>query len=231
MSSEKHVFIAYREPVENVARKLAKYLIDNDMKVWFFPWKVGWGDSITAEEDEGLKNSFSGIIVFTPDFLKGKTAREEYRALLALKRSNESYKIGILRVNCPRNEVPPFLLDYFDCHVESETDGNFNIEAEKILRGIRGLPIEDPTPFSQDKVQTAQTAQSFQEYMKIYTFARDNMLKSSLSAHKFAEEWIKQYQGIPFSHFIEIFNFAKQKMSKSSISAQKFAFYQINKLK
>jgi len=138
----KHVFIAYRLHAKNMARKMASYLSRNNIDVWFFPWKIGWGDSITSEEEKGIDSSFAGLIIFTPDFLEGRTAMEEYRALAAKKRQDPRFKLGLLRVNCPRELVPPFLQDYFDVEVNSDRDSKFSDVAAKILRGILGLPLE-----------------------------------------------------------------------------------------
>ena len=60
-----------------------------------------------------MRNSFAGLIIFTPDFLEGKTAHEEYRALLAKRRAESNFKVGILRVNCGRDTIPEFMKDYF----------------------------------------------------------------------------------------------------------------------
>ena len=141
---KKHVFIAYRITHEDIARKLSVYLTEKGINVWFFPWRVGWGDSITDEENQGLSESFSGIIIYSPDFLEGKTAHDEYRALQAIKRERDNYKLGIVRVECSREEVPPFLLDYFDSKISSIDDELFDAEAMKIFRGLLGLPLEAP---------------------------------------------------------------------------------------
>jgi len=141
----KHVFLAYRagnSQGEASARKLGEYLKNKDIPVWFFPRRVGWGDSITTEEEEGIKNSFAGVIVFTADFLEGRTAIEEYRALLAKKRGQPGFKAGLLLVGCTREKIPPFMEDYFWVRVDGPEDPRFGEEARKIHRGLLGLPLE-----------------------------------------------------------------------------------------
>jgi len=140
----KHVFFAYRCGVEKIAEKLATYLISKNIKVWYFPWKVGWGDSITTEEEKGLKNSFAGLIIFTPDFLEGRTAHEEYRALIAKRKEDPHFKVGILRVNCGREDIPEFMKDYFDVFIKSEDDPDFDNITHIIWRGLLMLPLETP---------------------------------------------------------------------------------------
>jgi len=143
----KPVFLAYREKNtfgKASAEKIGKYLVDRDISVWYFPWRVGWADSITAEEDEGIQNSFAGVIIFTPDFFEGKTATEEYRALLAKKRDDTAFKVGLLLVGCTHEDVPPLMKDYLWAKVDGPEDPRFEEEAEKIYRGLLGLPLEIP---------------------------------------------------------------------------------------
>jgi len=143
----KHVFLAYR--VKNIlgeasVKKLGKYLMGKDISVWYFPWRVGWGDSITVEEENAIRNSFAGIIVLTQDFFEGKTATEEYRALLAKRRTDSDFKVGLLLVGCAYENVPPFMKDYLWAEVDGPEDQRFEEEIEKIYRGLLGLPLETP---------------------------------------------------------------------------------------
>lgn len=144
---KKHVFLAYRSGNingEKTAKKLGKFLIDKGIRVWYFPWKVGWSDSITDAEEQGIRDSFGAVICFTSDFPKGKTAREEYRALLAKRRWDPDYRLGILLVGCNYDMIPPFMRDYFGAKIESFNDQSFEVEAKRIYRGLFGLPLEQP---------------------------------------------------------------------------------------
>jgi hypothetical protein len=142
---EKYVFLAYRatnERSKQVAEKLGKFLQRKKMRVWFFPWKVGWADSFTDKEEEAISNSFGAVLCITADFFDGSTAKEEYRALSAKRRRDSSFKFGYLLVGCDHKIVPPFMSDYFGVAVENVDDKNFEREAEKIYRGLLGLPLE-----------------------------------------------------------------------------------------
>lgn len=114
------------------------------MRVWYFPWKVGWADSLTDKEEEAISNSFGAVLCITPDFFSGPTAKEEYRALSAKRRKDSDFKLGYLLVGCDRRIVPAFMSDYFGAKVESVDDKNFLEEAKKIYRGLLGLPLETP---------------------------------------------------------------------------------------
>ena len=49
---EKHVFLVYKatnETSKQVAEKLGKFLQEKKMRIWYFPRKVGWGDSLAVD--------------------------------------------------------------------------------------------------------------------------------------------------------------------------------------
>ena len=141
----KHFFIAYRVTADAIAQQIVAYLHENDVNVWYFPYKVTWGSSVTTEEEKAIDASYGALIILTPDFFEGKTTIEEYRALEAKKRQDQNYKIGVMRVDCPREKVPPFLRDYFDVEIKSLKDPKLDDAFNKILRGIRGQSLE-PSP-------------------------------------------------------------------------------------
>jgi hypothetical protein len=195
MVDEKHVFVAYRQHMESLARKVAIYLEKNDLKTWFFPWRIGWGDSVTSEEEKGISRSFAGLIIYTPDFLEGRTAKEEYRALAAKKREDPAFKLGVLRVGCSQETVPAFLKDYFSAALDSKDDDAFVREMGKIRRGLCGLPYE-----------------SSEEFNQIYDFALSewgfNMFESE--ALDFVDYWYEKLAKFDFATFQRIYRFALQ---------------------
>jgi len=142
-----HVFIAYKSGNENsekIAKRLGEFLRARKIPVWLFPWRVGWADSITKEEEQGIAGSFAAVICYTPDFLEGKTAREEYGALLAKKREDPDFKAGLFLIGCNHMLVPPFMKDYLWAEITDLEDQRFEEEAIKIYRGLLGLPLESP---------------------------------------------------------------------------------------
>ena len=143
----KHVFIAYKsgnEASEKSAKRLGEFFLDKKITVWLFPWRVGWADSITKEEEQAIEGSFAAVICYTPDFLEGKTAREEYGALLAKKREDPDFKVGLLLIGCDHKIIPPFMKDYLWAEITDSEDQRFEEEAIKIYRGLLGLPLESP---------------------------------------------------------------------------------------
>lgn len=145
--SPEHVFIAYREGNSlgrDIAKKLGRYLSQKRVRVWLFPWRVGWGDSITKEEEEGIGGAFASVIVFTRDFLEGPSATEEYRALMAKKRDDPEFKVGLLLVGVNGDKIPPLMKDYFYARIGKLDDPRFEQQSNFIYRGILGLPREEP---------------------------------------------------------------------------------------
>jgi len=141
-----HVFIIYRagnELSEKSAKYLGKYLTNKNIKIYLFKKEISWGDSITDFEEEAINNAFASVICYTEDFKTGKTASEEYRAVLAKRRSDENFKVGLLLVNCGYEDVPPFMKDYFYVQITGPEDEKFEEQAEIIYKGLLGLPIEE----------------------------------------------------------------------------------------
>jgi len=140
-------FIAYRanNPIAKaVAERLARYFLVKGMNPWFFPWKVGWADSITDKERDGIDKAYAAIIVYTDDFLEGPTAIEEYRAFLAKRRDDPAFKVGLLLVDVEHSQVPSFMKDYLYVKISGLNDPTFLGKADIIHRGILGQPIENP---------------------------------------------------------------------------------------
>jgi len=142
---ESHVFILYRSGnklSEDSAKRLSEYLTQKNIKVCLFKKEVGWGDSITDFEEEAIDNAFATIICYTKDFKEGKTAAEEYRAVLAKRRRNPDFKVGLLLIDCNDEDIPPFMKDYFYAKIKNLQDEEFRRQAEIIYRGLIDLPIE-----------------------------------------------------------------------------------------
>jgi len=140
-----HVLILYRSGnilSEGSAKKISDYLTEKNIKICLFKKEVGWGDSITNFEEEAIDNAFATVICYTKDFKEGKTTAEEYRAVLAKRRSNPNFKVGLLLIDCTEEDIPPFMKDYFYAKIKNLQDEEFEGQAEIIYRGLLDLPIE-----------------------------------------------------------------------------------------
>jgi len=146
IEDKKHVFIAYRDREEpkNIAREIGIYLIENGIQPWFFPWNMSVGDSMTEQGERALEQAFASIIVYTRDFLEGRTTVKEYRALQALSKEKPDLRICVLRVNCSVDDLPTFLKDSFSLKIISENDPELNEKIEGLTKGVLELPLETP---------------------------------------------------------------------------------------
>lgn len=146
-SKDKQVFIAYRHHTEHIARQITEELEKRGLKTWFFPRKVGFGDSITKKEEEGLDNSTAAIIILSSDYNEGKTFQEEYKAIMAYKREKPDFKVGFLLWKCDPQDIPGFGKDYYYVKLSSLRDPDFHRIIDIIYNGLLDLPLETDIPF------------------------------------------------------------------------------------
>ena len=138
-TTAKHIFVAYsanNSDSEITASKVVEYLKSKDVPVWYFPSKVSWGDSITSKEEEAIHNAYASIICYTSDFLEGKTALQEYNALMAKKREKNDFKVGMILINCEPTHIPPFMKDSFYLKISNPNDPMFESIMESIYNSI-----------------------------------------------------------------------------------------------
>lgn len=75
IESEYDVFISHAwEDKEDFVDDLVQALLDRDIKVWYDKKCIGWGDSMRASIDAGLKKSKFGIVVLSPNYI----AKDKY---------------------------------------------------------------------------------------------------------------------------------------------------------
>ena len=78
------VFISHAsEDAESVARPLADALRRRGIEVWLDGSELKIGDSLNEKIDEGLANSFYGVLIVSPNFIAKQWPRRELNALMA----------------------------------------------------------------------------------------------------------------------------------------------------
>jgi len=138
----KHVFIAYKNNnilSKNTAIKVVDYLKIRKIPTWYYPTNVKWADSITKKEEEAIRNAFAAIICYTPDFLEGKTSTQEYNALMAKKREEPNFKVGLLLINCDKKDVPTLMKDSYYVKISNPNDPTFESIMNSIYHSIYEL--------------------------------------------------------------------------------------------
>ncbi|WP_165063483.1 toll/interleukin-1 receptor domain-containing protein [Paludisphaera rhizosphaerae] len=71
------------EDKEEFVRPFVKRLRRSRVKVWYDEFTLGWGDSLRASIDRGLRDSRIGIVVLSPDFFRKDWPRDELDGLVA----------------------------------------------------------------------------------------------------------------------------------------------------
>ena len=66
------VFISYNSSNKNNAKKLASYLDDNGIKVWFDDWNLIMGESIVESISNAIKNSKIIFTLIDSNYLNSK---------------------------------------------------------------------------------------------------------------------------------------------------------------
>lgn len=137
-----HVLVLYRAgntQSEEIADALTRYLAVNKTAVWNFRKEMRFGESITSKEEMAIERAFAAVIVYTPDFLEGKTAVEEYRALIARRRRDPSFRVGMLLVGARHEDLPEFMQDYLYVTIAGLDDPRMEESFMRILRDLRYL--------------------------------------------------------------------------------------------
>jgi len=125
-------FISYFSGDQDFARKIAGDLQNRDLHVWRDAGEIDVGDSISDKIQEGLKRSFTFIIVLSPEALKRPWVKEELRAAYNLRLAEELKILPIVYKDC---ELPIFLSDYRFADFREEK--NYTEQMEILSRSIR----------------------------------------------------------------------------------------------
>ena len=87
----KDLFICHASEDKDFVRKLVRKLVNKGLKVWFDEFEIKVGDGLREKIEEGIKISSAGVIILSPNFIKGKPWTEhELNALDALEKCNHT---------------------------------------------------------------------------------------------------------------------------------------------
>ena len=100
------IFISHAsEDKLTVARPLAEKLISLGLEVWYDELSMRWGRSLRDQIDEGLKNSFYGIVILSKVFFEKKWTKIELDGLTAIMTSTGKDNILPLRYKITPEQV------------------------------------------------------------------------------------------------------------------------------
>lgn len=102
-------FISYFSGDKDFVHLLEQDLRLRGVHIWRDNSEIEIGDSITDKIQEGLSESYSFVIVLSPDALSRPWVKEELRAAYKLRADGEFQILPVLHKEC---DIPPFLGDY-----------------------------------------------------------------------------------------------------------------------
>lgn len=139
------VFIAYRDsgPGPGVAGRLAAFLRSKGWRAWHAPTTIPWSHELMVEIEKGIADADAAVVVFSSDFMAGRTAAEEYRRIVARRERDSSFRAGLLLVSLAHGHAPPELKATVSARVSGPDDDAFDRTATTIYRGLLGLS-QDP---------------------------------------------------------------------------------------
>jgi len=105
---EYDVFISHAsEDKAEFADALCETLENSGVKVWYDALSIGWGDSLRAKIDDGLKKSKFGIVVLSKDYIRKGWTQYELDGLFQIEMTNGKTILPIWH-NITKDEVQAF---------------------------------------------------------------------------------------------------------------------------
>ena len=102
-------FMSYFSGDKGFAKKLESDLSLRGLRIWRDDNEIEIGDSFSDKIQEGLKNSYSFIIILSKEALGRAWVKEEMKAAYSLRLAEEFKILPVLYRDC---EIPLFLSDY-----------------------------------------------------------------------------------------------------------------------
>ncbi|MGA7617535.1 MAG: toll/interleukin-1 receptor domain-containing protein [Thermoanaerobaculia bacterium] len=129
-------FMSYFSGDADFARRLEHDLGLREINIWRDEHEIEIGDSLSAKIQEGLQNSYSMLIVLSPEALSRPWVNEELRAAYALRLGSDFKIFPVLHKECT---VPLFLADYryADFRDENRYDESLALLERSIKNTVR----------------------------------------------------------------------------------------------
>lgn len=102
-------FISYFSGDKKFVRQLEQDLRFHGVEYWLDEYEIEVGDSISAKIEQGLTQSYTFMIILSPEALSRAWVKEELRAAYSQRLAGELKILPVLHKEC---EIPLFLADY-----------------------------------------------------------------------------------------------------------------------
>jgi len=107
-NEEYDVFISHAsEDKAGFVNALCKELEASGVKVWYDELSIGWGDSLRAKIDNGLKKSRFGIVILSKDYIRKGWTQYELDGLFQIEMTNGKTILPVWH-NITKDEVQAF---------------------------------------------------------------------------------------------------------------------------
>jgi hypothetical protein len=138
MTTKRKVLISYRAGREDFAEAVAHRLGREGFLPWFDKWEIHAGDSLPREIGDGFQDVYAIMIILTPDYPKGRWAREELETAIVKRIEQDVRVIPILYEHC---EIPELLrpLRYVNCTTHAHD--HFEIQFREIIDALNEIEL------------------------------------------------------------------------------------------
>ncbi|OGQ95658.1 MAG: hypothetical protein A2521_17340 [Deltaproteobacteria bacterium RIFOXYD12_FULL_57_12] len=125
-------FISYFSGDRDFVAQLERDLALREFHIWLDEREIEVGDSMTDKIQSGLSNSYTFIIVLSPEALNRPWVKEELRAAYAQRLGGNFKILPVLHREC---DIPPFLADYK--YADFRETRRYQEQLELLERAIR----------------------------------------------------------------------------------------------
>jgi hypothetical protein len=132
------VFLSYAFEDAAFAERIAAYLVERGIEVWWAGWEMRAGDSIRQRIDEGLAGCTHFVVLLTPTSLAKPWVNQEMDAGLVRKIEADARFIAA-RKDLPYDALPPLLSGLLSPDLSADPDGALRQLANDIL-GVTKKP-------------------------------------------------------------------------------------------
>lgn len=125
-------FISHFSGDKPFSRRIAEALRLRGIRTWMDDDEIDIGESLSAKIEQGLTDSYTFMIILSPEALTRPWVKEELRAAYARRFAGSLTILPVLHKEC---EIPPFLADYR--YADFRDDKRYGEQLALLERAIR----------------------------------------------------------------------------------------------
>jgi len=129
------VFISYGHQDQAWVHTLAENLYRSGLEVFYDEWEIAAGDVLVHKLDEGIRTSYNGILVVSPNSLSRPWVTEEYAAMLTRVVAGQQRLIPVLLDDA---ELPPLLASRVWVDFRHADGPEYDRRVREVIATLRG---------------------------------------------------------------------------------------------